>query len=170
MTEDKSMEDIASHFNLGRAHEMKENKFFLETLSLEYMTLCAANNAISKWTRCLTMWNLNNLLNLKRRWKWEEIWSFRKENISSQNYLLWSWSQEIFRLKTIQKKCKLGKSQVLYFSLLVPGRIFLRLAALLWGKIFCTFDKKHHLKKKTLPEAQRTQGIESITQIITHGK
>ena len=24
--------------------------------------------------------------------------------------------------------------------------------------------------KKTLPEAQRTQGIESITQIITHGK
>ena len=29
------------------------------------------------------------------------------------------------------KKCKLGKSQVLYFSLLVPGRIFLRLAALL---------------------------------------
>ena len=23
---------------------------------------------------------------------------------------------------------------------------------------------------KTLPEAQRTQGIESITQIITHGK
>ena len=25
-------------------------------------------------------------------------------------------------------------------------------------------------KKKTLPEAQRTQGIESITQIITHGK
>ena len=24
--------------------------------------------------------------------------------------------------------------------------------------------------KQTLPEAQRTQGIESITQIITHGK
>ena len=30
------------------------------------------------------------------------------------------------------------------------------------------FDSVFFLK--TLPEAQRTQGIESITQIITHGK
>jgi len=29
---------------------------------------------------------------------------------------------------------------------------------------------KYNSDYKTLPEAQRTQGIESITQIITHGK
>ena len=154
----------ASHFNLGRAHEMKENKFFFVTLSLEYMTLCAAYNAISKWTRCLTMWNLNNLLNLKRRWKWEEIWSFRKEifllktiscEVEVKRYFGWKQS----------KKCKLGKSQVLYFSLLVPGRIFLRLAALLWGKIFCTFDKKHHLKKKKHVSLSVQFHKQSLTQM-----
>ena len=31
-------------------------------------------------------------------------------------------------------------------------------------------DNDSHVWKKTLPEAQRTQGIESITQIITQGK
>ena len=44
------------------------------------------------------------------------------------------------------------------------------LAILLRGNLRVNFQASKCVDVKILPEAQRTQGIESITQIITHGK
>ena len=55
---------------------------------------------------------------------------------------------------------------------------FYKARLLIWWRLKVIFNKKKReleqeivlCTRKTLPEAQRTQGIESITQIIPHGK